>query len=228
MADVARLSGLFEQIWLVAGLRWRILRNNMKNKNRVWDVIGVVISSVVGIVFVTGLAIAIFAGSVWFLNNHHEARFGLLFWGIFLWWQVLPIFVAGFSPSFSFRSLLRFPLKFSAFYSIGIAYGLADSAALASLVWLVTMIVAAMIARISVVPVMVLASVLFVALNVTLERLIGFLRAFRALHRGRAIHRTCHPEIWQIFQTGRGEDSSLCASVSAFACRRNDCRRRGR
>ena len=134
MADVARLPGLFEQIWLVAGLRWRILRNNMKNKNRVWDVIGVVISSVVGIVFVAGIAILVFVGTVAFLNDRHEARFGLLFWGFFLWWQVLPIFVAGFSPSFSFRSLLRFPLKFSAFYSIGLAYGLADSAALASLV----------------------------------------------------------------------------------------------
>jgi len=173
MADVAHLPGLFEQIWLVAGLRWRILRNNMKNKNRVWDVIGVVISSIVGLVFVAGIAIAIFAGTVFFLNNHHESRFGLLFWGIFLWWQVLPIFIAGFSPSFSFRSLLRFPLKFSAFYSIGIAYGLADSAALASLVWLVTMIAAAMTTRISLAPVMILASVLFVAVNVTLERLIG-------------------------------------------------------
>jgi len=173
VADVARLPGLLEQIWLVAGLRWRILRNNMKNKNRVWDVIGVVISSVVGIVFVASMAILVFVGTVAFLNNHHEARFGLLFWGFFLWWQVLPIFVAGFSPSFSFRSLLRFPLKFSAFYSIGIAYGLADSAALASLVWLVTMIVAAVITRISVVPVMILASILFVAVNVTLERLIG-------------------------------------------------------
>src|SRR5206468_8939777 len=100
MADVARLPGLFEQIWLVAGLRWRILRNNMKNKNRVWDVIGVVISAIVGIVFVAGVAIGIFAGTISFLNNHHEARFGFLFWGIFLWWQVLPIFVAGFSPSF--------------------------------------------------------------------------------------------------------------------------------
>ena len=173
MADVARLPGLFEQIWLVAGLRWRILRNNMKNKNRVWDVIGVVISSVVGIVFVAGIAILVFVGTVAFLNDRHEARFGLLFWGFFLWWQVLPIFVAGFSPSFSFRSLLRFPLKFSAFYSIGLAYGLADSAALASLVWLVTMIVAAMVTRISVAPAMILASALFVAVNVTLERLIG-------------------------------------------------------
>jgi ABC-2 type transport system permease protein len=173
VADVARLPGLFEQIRLVAGLRWRILRNNMKNKNRVWDVIGLVISSIVGVVFVTGVALGIFAATISFLNNHHEARFGLLFWGIFLWWQAMPIFVAGFSPSFSFRSLLRFPMSFSAFYLIGIAYGLADSAALSSLVWLLTMTVATAIAHFSLLPVMILAGMLFLAVNLTLERLTG-------------------------------------------------------
>jgi len=101
---------LFEQIWLVAGLRWRILRNNMKNKNRVWDVIGVVISSVVGIGFRRRHSHSGFVGTVAFLNDRHEARFGLLFWGFFLWWQVLPIFVRRRIFAFLFvRSLLRFP-----------------------------------------------------------------------------------------------------------------------
>ncbi|HLK06200.1 MAG TPA: hypothetical protein VKT53_17320 [Candidatus Acidoferrum sp.] len=173
MADVARLPGLFQQIRLVAGLRWRILRNNMQNKNRVWDIVGVVISSIVGLVLVAGLAIAFFAGTVSFLKNHHEARFGLLFWGIFLWWQVLPIFVAGFSPSFSFRSLLRFPMKFSAFYLIGIAYGVADSAAVASIVWLLSMLFGIAVTKISLLPAMALTAALFIAVNVTLERLVG-------------------------------------------------------
>jgi len=173
VADVARSPGLFEQVWLVAGLRWRILRNNVKNKNRVWDVIGVAISSIVGIVFVLGLAVAIFFATVSFLDSRHEARFALLFWGIFLWWQVLPIFVAGFSPTFSFRSLLRFPLNFSTFYFLGIAYGLADSAALASILWLIAMIVATAMTRISLAPAMLFAAALFVAVNVTFERLIG-------------------------------------------------------
>ncbi len=173
MADVAPLPGLFEQIRLVAGLRWRLLRNGLQNKNRVWDVVGVVITSIVGIVFIAGLAFAFFAGTASFLGNHHEAKLGLLFWGIFLWWQVLPIFVAGFSPSFSFRSLLRFPMKFSAFYLIGIAYGLADSAAVASIVWLFAMLTATLVTKASLLLPMVLAALLFVALNVTLERLIG-------------------------------------------------------
>ncbi|HWZ99897.1 MAG TPA: hypothetical protein VN025_19225 [Candidatus Dormibacteraeota bacterium] len=173
MADVARLPGLFEQIRLVAGLRWRILRNGLKKKNRVWDLIGVVISSIMGIILITGLSFAFFFGTFTFLQDHHPERITLLFWGIFVWWQILPIFVAGFSPTFSFGTLLRFPLKLSAFYLIGIAYGLADSAAVASLIWLISMTLAVAAANLPLLPAMILACVLFVAANVTIERLMG-------------------------------------------------------
>ncbi len=173
MADVTRLPGLFEQIWLVAGLRWRILRNGLKTKNRMWDLIGVVISSIMGVILVVGLSFAVFFGTLSFLQTHREARIGLLFWAIFVWWQILPIFVAGFSPSFSFRTILRFPLKLSAFYLIGLAYGLADSSAIASVIWLCSMTLAVAVENLSLLPAMILTCVLFVATNVTLERLIG-------------------------------------------------------
>ena len=173
MADVTRLPGLFEQIRLVAGLRWKILRNGLRNKNRMWDLIGVIISSIMGVILVSGLSIAIFFGAYTFIQGRHPERITLLFWAIFMWWQILPIFVAGFSPSFSFHTLLRFPLKLSAFYLIGIAYGLADSAAMASLVWLGAMALATAFADSSMLPAMILACVLFVAVNVTLERWVG-------------------------------------------------------
>jgi ABC-2 type transport system permease protein len=173
VADVTRLPGLFEQIWLVAGLRWRILRNGLKTKSRMWDLIGVVISSIMGVILVAGLSFAFFFGTLSFLQTHHEARIGLLFWAIFVWWQILPIFVAGFSPSFSFRSLLRFPLKLSAFYLIGLAYGLADSSAMASVIWLCSMTLAVAVDNLSLLPIMILTCALFVATNVTLERFIG-------------------------------------------------------
>ena len=173
MADVVHLPGLFEQIRLVAGLRWRILRNNLKNKNRVWDVIGVVISSIIGIVFVAGMSFLFFAGTLGFLKSGRIGLMALPYWGVFLWWQVMPIFVAGFSPTFSFRTLLRFPLKLTTFYVMAIAYGLADSSALAATCWLLAMLIATAIAQASLLPVMLVATALFVALNVALERLLG-------------------------------------------------------
>src|SRR5262249_36777317 len=173
VADVVRLPGLFEQIRLVAGLRWRILRNNLKNKQRVLDLIGVVISSIMGIFLVVGIAIGVFAGTISFLQNHHEARMALLFWGIFLWWQVMPIFVAGFFSSFFFFSLLRVPLSFFVFFLFWGVFLLCDSAALSSLIWLFTMALATAIVNFALFPAMLLACALFLIVNVTLERLVG-------------------------------------------------------
>jgi len=188
LADVVHLPGLFEQIRLVAGLRWRILRNNLKNKNRVWDVIGVVISSIIGIVFVAGMSFLFFAGTLGFLKSGRIGLMALPYWGVFLWWQVMPIFVAGFSPTFSFRTLLRFPLKLTTFYVMAIAYGLADSSALAATCWLLAMLIATAIAQASLLPVMLVATALFVALNVALERLLGaWLEKILARRRSREL-----------------------------------------
>jgi hypothetical protein len=81
--------------------------------------------------------------------------------------------VAGFGASFEFRSLLRFPLKLTAFYIISLAYGLADFSALACLCWLLSIVVGAAAARPGVLPAMLLIGAAFLLLNVTLERLIS-------------------------------------------------------
>ena len=98
---------------------------------------------------------------------------GFLFWGIFLFWQVFPVLVAGFGATFEFRTLLRFPLSFGTFYIIGLAYGLADFSAIASVCWLLAMTAGATVAKPGVLPAMLLIVTAFVLLNVTLERLIG-------------------------------------------------------
>jgi ABC-2 type transport system permease protein len=167
-----RLPGLFEQIRLVAQLRWRILRNGLKNKNRAWDLVGVIVTGTTMGLFVIGVSFAFYFGTARFLTER-PSFIGLQFWGIFVWWQILPIFVTSLSPEFSFRTLLRFPLKLSTFYIIGLAYGLADSAAIASLLWLGAMVLATAFTKAVMLPAMLTACALFVAVNVTFERLVG-------------------------------------------------------
>ena len=81
--------------------------------------------------------------------------------------------MAGFGANFEFTRLLRFPLSLRAFYLLGLGYGLSDFAAVSSICWIVSMVAGAAVARLGVVPVMLLVSVLFVLMNVTLERLVG-------------------------------------------------------
>jgi ABC-2 type transport system permease protein len=173
VADVAQLPSVWEQIRLVAGLRWRILANNLRKKHNQWDLIGLIFAGIFGGLFVIGLCFAFYFGAYSFLSGGREAWMALLFWAIFLFWQLFPIFTAGFGVGFEFRTLLRFPLSLRAFYVIGLAYGLADFAAIASICWLAAMILGATVANPSVLPAMLFVAALFVLMNITLERMIG-------------------------------------------------------
>jgi len=173
MADVTRSAKVLEQIRLVAGLRWRILRNSLRKKNSRFDLIGLILTGVLSGIFVIGLCFAFYAGGYAFLSQGHVEWMAFLFWGIFLFWQIFPIFVTGFGATFEFRTLLRFPLSLRAFYIIGLAYGFADFSALASICWLLSMTAGAVAAKPGVLPAMLLIVALFILLNVTLERLIG-------------------------------------------------------
>jgi len=173
MADVTQSVSVFEQVRLVTGLRWRILRNSLRKKNNRLDLIGLIFTGVFSGLLVIGLSFAFYAGAYAFLSQGRLEWLALLFWGIFLFWQIFPVFVAGFGANFEFRTLLRFPLSLRAFYLIGLAYGFADFSALASVCWLLAMTAGATVAKPGVLPAMLLIVAIFMLLNATIERLIG-------------------------------------------------------
>jgi ABC-2 type transport system permease protein len=173
MADVTGLPGVFEQIRLVAGVRYLILKNALRKKNNVWDLIGMIWVGIVSAGIVIGLSFAFFFGGYQFLSTNRAGWLALLFWGIFVWWQAFPIFVAGFGSNFEFGALLRFPLSRRAFYLLGLGYGLSDFAAISSICWTLCMLAGAATARLGIVPSMALVCLLFVVINLTCERLIG-------------------------------------------------------
>src|SRR6266851_2765058 len=173
MADVMHSVSVFEQIRLVAGLRWRILRNSLRKKNNRLDLIGLIFAGILSSILVIGFCFAFYAGAYAFVSQGRLEWMALLFWAIFLFWQVFPVFVAGFGANFEFRTLLRFPLSLRAFYMIGLAYGFADFSALASLCWLLAMTAGAAVAKPGLLLAMLLIVAVFALLNVTLERLIG-------------------------------------------------------
>src|SRR5215467_7440103 len=100
MADVAARVGILTQVRLVAGLRWRMLRNGLRRKSNRFDLIGLILVGILGSLFVVALCFAFFAGAYSFLSTGRPGWLSLLFWGIFVFWQLFPIFVAGFGAGF--------------------------------------------------------------------------------------------------------------------------------
>jgi ABC-2 type transport system permease protein len=173
VADVAQPVGILNQIGLIAGLRWRMLHNYLRAKQNRLDLIGLIVLGAVTGAFVVGVCFAVFAGAYDFVSSDRITWLSLLFWAIFLWWQLLPVIVAGFGAALEFRALLRFPLSFAAFYIIGLAYGLADFTGAAAVCWIIAVIFGVAAASLALLPALLLMAVLFIAFNVTLERLLG-------------------------------------------------------
>ena len=188
MADVAQPVGIVRQIGLIAGLRWRMLHNNLRRKQNRLDLLGLLIVGTLAAVVVFGLCFGLFEGARDFVSSGRITWLSLFFWAIFLWWQLSPIVVAGFGVSFDFRKLLRFPLSFGAFYVIGLAYGLADFTSLAAFGWLVSVLIGAVSVKLSLLPPMLVVGSLFIVFNVTLERLLGsWLERLLARRRSREL-----------------------------------------
>jgi ABC-2 type transport system permease protein len=150
-----------------------MLHNYLRRKQNRLDLIGLFVVCLVAGAFVIGGCFALFAGAYDFVSSGRITWLSLLFWVIFLWWQLLPIMVAGFGASFDFRAVLRFPLSFAAFYIIGLAYGLADFTGVAAVCWIIAVIFGVAAASPALLPASLLMAVLFIAFNVALERLLG-------------------------------------------------------
>jgi len=173
VAHVTSGPGIFAQIRLVAELRWRVQRNLIRNRNSRLDLFGMIWAALFASVFVIGLCWLFWWGAYFSVSTGHFGWLLLLFWGICLFWQAFPIFIAGFGAPFEFRTLLRFPMRFSAFYIIGLAYGLADFAAICGSCWLLSVAIGVGSAKLSLVAPVLLVIVLLIWMNITLERLLS-------------------------------------------------------
>jgi len=170
---VAQLPGVIEQVKLVAGLRLQTMKNGLRRKSNRWDLIGMIWISIFSSMMVIGLGVAFFFGTTTFLRTNRAGWMGVLFWGLFLWWQIFPIFEAGFGVNFEFRTLLRFPMSQRAFYLLGLSYGFGDFAAIAGTCWIGAMLLATATTRPGLLPAMAGVGLIFILVNVTLERLLG-------------------------------------------------------
>ncbi len=188
MAEVAGPVSLAQQIALVAQLRWRILRNGLRKKNNAADLIGMAFAALFAAALILGPTVGFYFAGYSFVSGGHLQWLGALFWAIFVFWQMIPIFAAGFGSKFEFRTLLRFPFGITAFYVIGLAYGLADFPAIASMCWLLALAAGITVAMPSILPAMLILVILIILLNVTVERLIGsWLERLLARRRSREI-----------------------------------------
>jgi ABC-2 type transport system permease protein len=116
------------QLTAIAELRWRMFVNGLRSKRGKMELASrVIVTAAFAFGGLGGFALATFFS--WYLVSHGEAEMlPLLLWPIFFFWQVFPVMATAFTNNPDSGELLRFPLNYSSYFMIRLAYGLCDPA----------------------------------------------------------------------------------------------------
>ena len=114
----------------LATMRWRLLTNRMRSYrvrlNWARGACTFMIYCTMGL----GLAIGLGGGAYSIASRGRWEFLPIVFWVVFLVWQVIPIALASFQEQFDLSGLLRFPVNFGSFYLLHLVFGLVDVSAI--------------------------------------------------------------------------------------------------
>lgn len=189
MAGVNRLENrTADQLRLIAGLRWRIFVNLLRTRRGKADLAGRAVAGFFIGCGALGIGVLLAAGSWAAFRQNIPLLLAAALWFVFLAWQLLPVFISGFGAQADSSLLLRFPLRYSAFVALTLAYGLADPVTVAALYWLVMILAGIAVAAPGALRWAIPALFLFSVVNLLLSRSIfAWLDRWLARRRTREI-----------------------------------------
>ena len=170
MDGVAERPGFAEQLALIAGLRWNLFRNSLRTMKGRLEVISLVLVGAMMGMGALGAGVGLGVASYFLVATDRLKFFGLVFWGVFLFWQLFPLLAAASSAQFDFANLLRYPLRFSAFYTLSLVYGFFDAPALIGMLWLGCIVLGLSLAEPALLLWALPAAAVFALVNVLLNR----------------------------------------------------------
>jgi len=133
-----------------------------------------------------GSSVGFCVGTIFILRGGKPQFLELLLWIVFLFWQVFPLTVEGFSPGMNFREVARYPVSLRLFVMLNVAYGSFDPAALVGLLWLLSMWIGILIERPQWAIPAAFLFLVFAALNVLCNRIVmGVFERFQSTRKGR-------------------------------------------
>jgi ABC-2 type transport system permease protein len=160
-----------EQLKAIAHLRWRLTLNSLRSVRGQLNLLSRVLGGLMVLSVGVGGATAMFFVGSW-ATVKDPRWLALPFWIIFLFWQVFPVLATAFAQNLDSSALLRFPMRYSAYFLVRVVYGTLDIATALGLFWLAGLFLGISFAAFRLVPWALLAIVLFAVFNILLGRMI--------------------------------------------------------
>ncbi len=157
----------------LAAMRWAIFRNTLRTSRGAMEWGARAVTYLIYGCISFGLATG-FGASTYFLAAGEKWEFvPIVFWALFLAWQVVPVSIASFQEQFDISSLLRFPVGFGAFYLLHLIFGMVDVSTILGGFCCLGILVGATLARPEMFVWMALGLFVFAVFNVLLVRAIA-------------------------------------------------------
>jgi ABC-2 type transport system permease protein len=177
-----------EQLRAIAILRWQLSLNSMRSVRGRMNMISRGFAGLLVVGAGIGGGIAIGAAAWGIAAEHKFVWLALPFWLISIFWQIFPVMASAFTQNVDASALLRFPLSYSSYFLVRLAYGALDIATALGVCWSIGLLVGISVANAALVPWALAAVGGMVIFNLLLARMIFvWIEHWLSLRRSREV-----------------------------------------
>ncbi len=154
----------------LARMRWQMFQNGLRSTRGIFEVGARTLAYTIYAVGGLGISVGIGFGA-WGMVSRGKPQFlPILFWAVFLIWQLLPVLLASFQEQFDLGILLRFPLRFSSYVLLYMVFGIIDVSTVTGGLCTLGLWVGIVIAKPGAAGIAAIVLLVFAAFNVLLVR----------------------------------------------------------
>jgi ABC-2 type transport system permease protein len=160
------------QLTTILWLRWRLFVNTLRTARGQLELFSHILISIAFAIGGLGGSALMGVAAFFFLSSGKPEMLALLLWAIFFFWQVFPIMSTAFTNNPDSSDLLRFPLNYSSFFLVRLAYGAFDPASALGSLWSIAILVGLSLAKPALLPWALLVLLTFIALNMLFMQMV--------------------------------------------------------
>ena len=160
------------QLTAIAWLRWRLFVNALRSTRARLELVSHIIVTLAFAVGGLGGAFGMGISAYLLISAGKPELLALLFWFVFIFWQVFPIMATAFTNNPDSTDLLRFPLSYGSYFLVRLAYGAFDPATALGSLWSLGILLGVVFAKPVLLPWTLLVTLVFVAFNLLFMQMI--------------------------------------------------------
>jgi len=124
------------QLAAIVRLRWQLFANSLRTLRGQLEVVARILTVLVFTVWGLGGALAMGTLGYALVERRRTEDIAVILWAVLLFWQLFPLLAAPFTDIVDASNFLRFPLTYSSYFLIRLAYGSLEPATFAGILWL--------------------------------------------------------------------------------------------